>query len=552
MATNRRALISFIRHALPGLFGGGCIGALIVLLMVEIAPPIFVASVVMFHKPGSGLSDSGRDLIANTINNEAFYRTLATNNSWDVDEAKAIAANLSVTAKDASRPKAELRLHGADGETLGPKLDVIAEEIVKHHRAKQKSSLQWMLGELDANLTSARERLEKLAPSGREQSVATKSALSIATRLTQRRREAELATRYRLQRESSFEEHKRRQRLRAIAKAEQQQIKTIAADPIVAAEFDDARLIATLSAEKQALEQTQKRLDIEFATIEPVQILRRNDPVAQSRDVATDLLFFTALGSFAGLLIGGGIWSKKQSAPKFLHPSLLEKSLRCSVVGVMPEPITEFGEREHSILATHHPEHLAMAAIHSLRIGLRVLATPSERATEVVICEFGRPRHAAHLIANLALSAATAGERVLVIDAAGSATLTSLLTNAKALRIAQLDAGAFSPEPVGSAPRDHTALCYFIDDARDHAGIIALAESNAARSNFDTIFVNVIDSPSTRQLLAALERETKLLVCANEVKLAALRKAPLKLYDGIVLCGNSIDESAYQGGAETS
>lgn len=331
MARNYRGIISFLLLTLVGILAGAILGTLTRGLLLKLTPPRFEAVSVLFHTPGSGMSDSGRDFLAATLAQPDFLPSVATRHGWDATMAAGIASKVSVGATDASGPIAEIRLAGTDPTALANTLHAIAEQMVELHRDKQEARLQWQLSELDEVLETAIRRERELKAEREDDASLPPSVhntIVAATDLARQRRELELAARYRLRPESAFDTAKRQRRLNDVL-AKQQRLKLSSGDNtnVESAEFATEQAVALATAELLALQQTQERLKREFKSFRPLQIVQRAKltPLTVAY-IPTQIL--AGVGSLIGALVGALVWTKRRSSTGGMSDSGEQGSLR--------------------------------------------------------------------------------------------------------------------------------------------------------------------------------------------------------------------------------
>ena len=525
MAENHRAIVSFARHALLGTLAGVLLGVVAGIVIEKFMPPRFEASVVLYHAPGSGGSDSGRDFIAATLARPDFLPGVATEHGWSADVAAELADRIVVTAPDASRPLAEIRLRGTDETALAATLDTVAQHLVTLHRDRQREHLQWQLDELDQALANARKQglaVNGTSPDMTTLPAAARDAVTAAANLAREQREIELGKRFRLSRGSTLDNRRRELSLRGLRRQlERAQQALDTHDPTTVAAIERARAHASANAELLALTHTRDGLLQEFAASSPLQLVRAADVAPLPADFSP-VFVLAAFGALAGLLAGGFVWSAGQALPTELSAALVEKSLRVPVLAVIPDDLT--ADPAPRVLAENAPRDLALAAIRSLRIALAVRIRDADAGAPIVISGLADPRAAGLVIANLAIVAAQAGERILVVDETQGDSVLARMLAAET---------HFGDGSVRLAPADR-------DDATGAA--------EAHDGSVDRVLIHVRDSTQARKFTGDGRAGIPLLVCNVNEPLAALRKAQANKLFGIVLCGDRIDEAAYGGG----
>lgn len=536
MAGNHRAIVSFARYALLGTLAGVLMGVLAGVLVEKLAPPRYEATTVVFHAPGSGGSDSGRDFIAATLTDPDLFPAIAAEHGREAGYAADLARRIRVTAPDASRPIAEIRLRGKDETALAATLDTVAQRVVTLHRTRQKAALQWQLDALDEELADARKRREEFDGAALDRTAlpgVANDAIVAAANLARQLREIELGERFRLNRGSTLDERRRELSLHGLVRQLKRAQQALDDDGTVAdARIERARELAIADAEILALKQTRERLLRVFESSPPLQIVRPADVEPLATD-ASPIAIMAGFGSLIGLLAGGFMWSANQSTPTELSAAMVEKSLRVPVLAVIPENFTD--DDHQGALAQTNPQHLAVAGIRSLRIALHVRVPLADAAAPVVIAGLDDPHLAGLVVANLAVVAAQAGERVLIIDAVrGDGILPGIFAHGPGSeQAAEVRLGAGSVRLVNNDDADSAASAAQVNDG-----------------HFDRVVVHVPDPARARAYIHDGNAGIGLLVCRTGQPLAALRKAQANKLFGVVLCAYRIDEVAYLGGQD--
>lgn len=526
MAADHRQLVTFARYALLGTLAGVLMGVLGGLAVEKILPPRFMASAIVFHSPGSGWSDSGRDFVAATLAHADFLPGIAHEQGWRDGVAADLVGEIVVTAADASRPLAEIQLDGTDPEALKRTLDAVAQHMVALHQRRQRTDLQAQLDDLDVALADARERVRELGEPLPDRAMLPAAAIDAVTamaRLARQRRELELGKRYRLGRGSNLDERRRELSLHGLERQLERALQAFdVREPGTAAAFERARERATAEAEANALQHIRDGLLREFDAFTPLRLVRAAEVTPLPLDVSPALVL-AAFGALAGLLAGGFVWSANQSAPTRLSAARVEHSLRVPVLAVVSADLANAGEQ--GPLAQTNPQHRAIAAIRSLRIALAVRRRDVGAGEPVVISGLSDPQTARLVVANLAVIAAYAGEHVLIIDEVRDEDgLTQMF-----------------------AATDNTAR-YGSGSVRVADGERA-ADIRASDARFDQTFVHVADSRRALELIGEHTAGVALLVCALDQPLAALRRARANKMFGVVLSGYRIDDAAYRSSA---
>jgi hypothetical protein len=225
LARNSYGIRTFLRHVVPGMLAGVVLGTLAAVLHLTLSATRFDAHVVLFHSPGSGLSDSARDFIAATLARDKFLRSAVAQHGWDAEIASYLASNLSVIARGGvAGPIAELHLVGSDEATTKTTLEAIAMDMIRFHRTRQKAELQNQLTELHAAVDIAQRDHQALGTAGgddRQLPTAAQIALDSSVDIVTRKREIELGRRFRLRSGSAFEDAKQVKRLESLARIQE-------------------------------------------------------------------------------------------------------------------------------------------------------------------------------------------------------------------------------------------------------------------------------------------------------------------------------------------
>lgn len=200
------------------MLAGVVLGTLAAVLHLTLSATRFDAHVVLFHSPGSGLSDSARDFIAATLARDKFLRSAVAQHGWDAEIASYLASNLSVIARGGvAGPIAELHLVGSDEATTKTTLEAIAMDMIRFHRTRQKA-------ELHAAVDIAQRDHQALGTAGgddRQLPTAAQIALDSSVDIVTRKREIELGRRFRLRSGSAFEDAKQVKRLESLARIQE-------------------------------------------------------------------------------------------------------------------------------------------------------------------------------------------------------------------------------------------------------------------------------------------------------------------------------------------
>ena len=548
---------------------GAALSAITGILFLMLAPARFEATVVLYHTPGSGIPESGRDFVILTLAQTGFSPGVVTGEINDAKTEALLASKLSVVATDASKPFAELRLVGTDSTALAATLNAVATQMIDRLRANQEKTLQRQLSELDAALANATQRQRELKaarPDYGSLSPWTHDAVVAATKLARQRLELELLARYRPWVDSAFDHLTQRRDLNAVVQQQAQlKLKISENVHIDSGQFELESALALAGAELPVLQQTKQRMNEEFEFFKPLQVLRPAEVVPLAR-AYTPVVMLIVAGGLIGALAGGLVWSRRQSlsarlgglkwstrqpADGTLNARAVEKCLKMPVLGVMAQYLTDYGERERCPLAQSDSQHLAIVGVRSLRVALHLLAQGPKQAGPLVVAEVGDRQHASHIIANLAVVAAQAGERVLIVEAsAGQGVLSTMFASGEnTTRPIVLNGDELIGETdLDEHPRKGSIHFLISDDLANDSGATPLPVPSEVMQNFDRLFIHAGDGARARDLLNRYGTGVGLLVCSSDMQLSALRKARVKFLHGVVLCGHPLDESAYQDG----
>lgn len=217
------------------------------------------------------------------------------------------------------------------------------------------------------------------------------------------------------------------------------------------------------------------------------------------------------------------------------------------MLGVIGEFLTDYGERELRPLAATDPRHLVLAGIHSLRIALHVLAQEEVHAGPVVVTEMGDPHHAAHVVANLAVAAEQAGERVLIVEASSMPGVLSAIfaSDEQAIRPMALEVDELSEKRDSDERLDKGRIRFlFRAGSTNEFNGETLPVTAKFIHDFDRAFIHVDDVAGAKYLLNEYGTGIGLLVCSSDVGKPALTKEVEDLH-GVVLCDYRIDASVY-------
>ncbi len=538
---------ALLRFGLLGMLAGATLGAFAGALFVAAAPARFEANVSLFYKPGSEMSNSARDFIVAALAREDFLSDFVHEHRMDTKMEAFLTRNLTVVANDASGPFAEIRLVGSDAAAIVTTLDALATYMVELPWSAEENALQLQSQELDELIDAATGRYDKLVKEplhyGRLPA-STLRKIRIAANLAEQRFELELTERYRLQRQSTPDDLNRQQRLNAIV-AQQEQLKLSVSENANtdSDHFEFESALALARAELRVLKRTRHRLVGELNRSKTLWALRRAKAIPVPTGFAP-ILILAASCSLIGGLGGGFAWSRRQSANGELSGPMIETRLRTPVVGVMAKSLTDYGERELHPMAQADPQPLAMAGVRSLSVALHVLSQEHDRAGPVIFADLGDAHHASHIVANLAVVAAEAGARVLIVEAGGESLLSIMFANDKVVaRQLALDVSERAREQGGDS-----GVRFTIGDETAHnADAAALPVSNEIISHFDRVFIHVGDVAKARHVVKSYGAAIGIVVCTADTRLSVLRKALGKTLHGVVLCGFPIKESDYLG-----
>ena len=535
------------------MLAGGVLGALVGELFVSVSPARFEADVRLFYKPGPEMPNSARDFIVAALAREDFLIDFVRQRRLDTKTEALLTDNLTVFAKDASGPLAEMRLVGSDATAIGSTLDVLAAYMVEVLQSDEGTALQLQLQEFNGVIDAAARRYHELVMERVEYGRLPASALDkirVATELAEQRLELELTQRYELQRQSAENDLKLRRRLSDIV-AQQEQVKpSLGEDANVDPdhfEFESAFAIA--QAELRVLERTKQRLLGNLDRSKTLWVLRDAKVIPVPTDHAP-ILMLAAACSLIGGLGGGFAWSTRQSSNRGLSGPMVERRLRTAVVGVMAESLTDYGERELHPMAQADPQSLAMAGVRSLSVALHVLSQEHGRAGPVIFADVGEARHASHVVANLAVVTAQAGARVLIVEAGvGDSLLSIMFASDKGIaRWIALDVGKLADEKDLDRHLTDSRIGFTMGDETSHdAEATALPFPGEIISRFDRVFIHVASVTKARQMVKGNEAAIGLVVCTADTSLSVLRTALGKTLHGVVLGGYPIKESDYLG-----
>lgn len=550
MARNPNGIISLLRYALPGLLVGAILGTLFAVFYSFLLPTRFDAQIVLFHSPGSGLSDSGRDFIAATLAQENYLEDAVTRHGWDREIGELLANNLSVVARgDAAGPIAEIHLIGSDETTVSTTLSAIAIDMIDYHRDKQTTELKMQLKDLDAAIkiaTQKRETLQTAAENGEGIPPSAEGTLDSVTDIIRQQRELEMVPQFRLRLGSDVEDSKREQRLRGLTRARERLLIRIDENADFKSDTRDLwRNLIVANAELNALQNTKQRIQNEFEFLKPLQIAQPTE-VSQLSSKNPPLLILAVLGGAIGVVTGTMLWSTRRTSSGFLTAQNVAKSLHVPVLGVIAAHVVEHGERVRGVLAESNPEHLALASVHSLNIAIHLLARGSGRSGPAVFAEVGTTQHARHIIANLAILCARAGEKVLVVDDGPDDNVLSsiFLGEGESARRNGSGNGSDYSEDNGEEFHREPGLIRYMHV--DNSSATLPIPSDRVAGDFDRIFILTEHLPKVRRILERSENALAFLVCAYDSRLSTIRHAHPKSFNGLVLTGCPIDDTAYR------
>ncbi|MFT4564673.1 MAG: hypothetical protein ACI9BW_004443, partial [Gammaproteobacteria bacterium] len=543
MARTNHNLVSFLRYAVLGAIGGSALIAIVGTLSITLAPKRYDAGIVLFHLPGSGMSDSARDFVAASLARPEFLARVVAERGSDNPMAERLIDKLFVEATNAAGSVAELHLIGSDAAKLATILKGVAREMVALHSDKQKAKFRPLLDKLDEELKTAVERRRKFKAALRDFGPlpsSARGAVVVSTDLARKRLELELQERYRVRQSSVSQDMKRRRQLKTLIGIQEERRQK----PVKGIDFESPhfKLVSNVTfsdVEVLVLKQTKGRLDTELELRKPL-IIERDVVVTPIVPNYMPLVLLTAVGGLIGALVAGLVWSYRQSSAGVSSASVVGKYLNLPVVGVTAQWVSDFGERERQVLADSDTQDLAVAGIHSVRVALHLLA----RAEPVIFAEIGNRRHASHIIANLAIVAAQAGERVLIIDVDSSqnvlAGLLARKTNSEQVIAPNANETTEKPE-IDKHALTPTIRLLGGDDVPNNVDAKTLPVAREFLADFDRILIYAGTVSTAKDLLKGYDTGIGIVVCPSDVRLSALRKAYVRNMHGVLLCACPID-----------
>lgn len=545
--------------ALGALLGAGA-GAGAGLLARTVAPAIHDGRALLLyaHDERGGDAVDAPTFVNATLARKGFLSDVVERHRLDPRSAAWLAGRLVVAQAPESDQLASLSLHGSDAGAVERALNALADELVAVHRRAHRDRFDARLARLDAELAAVSARHDELAAQVEGSAplpMWARSAIVVDANLARQRFELELPARYGLAGDDTVTRSGRNARLAQIARERQAlRQKTGGDGNIERARFEREQDLAitrvrllTLLETKQALLTAAADAPGPLRIVQHAQVARR---ALTTQGLAILALAGALLGTFAALTLW---WLRRPTEVRLSGP-VVETDLRTRVVGIMGSALTHYGERKLRPLAQTHPEHLAVAGVYSLRIALHVLRMDPDRAGPVVVAETGPRRHAAHVLANLAMLAADRGERVLLVDAHDegsplSAMFKSGTETTLSTTIEDLD--TLDDDPAAPHARRGRIRFVTVNGADAPADGGGLPVPGAFVSYFDRVYILARDVEHACALLDGYGGGVGLLVAGSAQRLANLREAHSAWHDrapslhGIVLCGYRIDESAY-------
>ena len=538
MARKNRLVDSVIPYFIVGAIVGACAGLLAHTVFENAPASRFEGRVMLFRLPGNDTFRAARDYLSIAVSRPEFVESFAKN--YDIDSAtrKLISGNLTVVARDASSPNAELRLTGPDEDKLATTLDSLAIYLTESLRTIDENVMQKLLDELEKEITIATENNLVLRDSRSEYASIPeplRKAIDDSMTLSTERKELELSLKYVLKPLSDADTKAIRQQLTKVTSAQQEYHRR--AQEIAerhAVNFKLLSDIASTEATLQALRRTKQHLVIDYNKDTPLRIASRAK-VTPLEYVPTSPGRSIGIGAFIGAIIGGVICSLLRSRDSKLDALGIERRLGVPTFAVISQHVTNTGIDNGIPLARSNPASENLAGIRSLNIALHLLNAERGNKYPIVITEIGAENHAPYVIANLALDMANNGMRVLVVE-----------TEDKKNQLSDLMRRGIEQSWVIALNEQDSTVTRQSDESLKHGQVYYLLAPGSAPPlvdipQFDKVLIHAPNPAAAKSCVAAYPQSLGLVLCTATTRVSTLRKAlgralGKKLH-GVVFCG---------------
>lgn len=546
MARKNRLAASFLAYSVFGLIIGAALGFALDAVFARQANSSFAGYVTLYRIPTQGSDQAARDFISTALARKGYLEGFTDKHGLDSKTQSLLAKGLTVVARDASSPSADLKLVGKDPTLLTTTLDALAIHITETLRSIEEPELQGLLDKLNNEIeTVNKPYLELLGSRFEHKKLPTAAADEVrkAAALISKKHEMELTQRYTFKPQSPQQELFLQQDLDALSKELHRQTEQAAKHfNTDSQDYKFASSLAYLEATVRALRQTKQRLVIAFNQGTPLRVTGRAvvEPLFISSPPTVVVVGVCAL--IGGLLGAVGCSLQQARYAKITGPSI-EKRLGTQVLGVIPKSLTEFGEREMHPMADIEPLSIPLSAIRSFSVAQHLLFPQQSKTVPVIFTAIGKGQDAGHFIANLAVTMAHRGERILLVDANNTHSLDMFRSDSKFASTTTLQIKELKDDG-GSQPHiDKGSISFKVAVADKKATSNLLTET----SHFDRILILVGDANKAKHMLEGYGCGIGLVVCDDKTRMSKIRKALGKASHGVVLCGYDIRESVYGG-----
>lgn len=546
MARETRVVSSVGAYATLGMILGAILGFAVSALVASQSQARFEASVLIYRLPKAGGEQAARDFITAAVRKDGFIDSFIEKHQLDTKTKKQLTRGLQIVARDASSPNAQLILVGDDPAGLETTLDALAAYLTQNVRSIADSALESLMSSLNAEIDVANSHYLDLV--GKRSSfgkldTSLEQIVDNIAEIVASKSKLELASRYSFSATSSPDASLDESLLKRLAAQQQRETTRARGLPNVdIAEFEFASALAIADAKLRALRQTKQRLIIEFNQGTPLRVTGGAKIGLIDAEPPQTLLMISACALIGGLL--AGIWQSLLLSrdSKFKVP-ILEKQLKTSVLGVIPKTLIDFGELNRVPMAVSDPDGIPVSAIHGLHVALHFLLLASEKATPIIFSTLRKSNLASHVVANLAISMAAKENQVLIIHGAEN-NLSSIfgapkqLNQHSSITIRHVDNTADAKQPQSTGLID---LCQ--SDS-------SIAQSNFLKGNFlhyDHILILSDDAPHAKRMLSNFTNAIGVIACSEKDRISKIRRALSNSFAGVIVCGYSLEESAYTG-----
>ncbi|MGR8949845.1 MAG: hypothetical protein ACU84Q_17515 [Gammaproteobacteria bacterium] len=534
MVRKNRLMVSIARYFVVGTILGAIVGLLLNMLLVSAPSGRLEARVLLFRIPSDDTYQAARDYLSLAISRPGFLDDFAKQQGLDSGEQALLARNLSVVARDASSPNAQLRLVGDNEAALSETLNALAIYVTEALRTIDETAMQSLLNGIEKEIEKASEKnlallnaRDKFNPLPDD----LNDSIRLSTALVTKRKELEISLRYTLKPLSKSDEGTIREQLDKIIEQQQGGKRPIRVAARDIENFDFARELAHSSAILRVLRQAKQNLVIAYNGDTPLRIAGRAAVTPLTLE-ATPTGQFIAICAFLGALIGGFIWSMLRSRSWQLTGLNIERRLGVPTLAVIAQKLTDCGTQLGGPLAHFNSDSNDLACIKSLSIALSLLQSEQGQNAPLIFSEVGGGDHIAHVTANLAIVMAAGGDRVLVISATGNEEQSKDLFRHGEEQgwCATLTAQDLTNNHSAQTKFEPGKICYY----RVKDETIPLADL----AQFNKVLILARHPADAKKQLTHHACGVGVVLCTTGTRVSILRRALGRKMHGVVLCGH--------------